>query len=170
MKRFIEKNTRHFSIKVNSVGELKLVFLAEMQKPESHRQRKNDWNKLNNNSLASNTIASFVDTEAFWATMGRGTRFPQTMNMSTDENDLPHMATQETSNFWASVLHDMSNMHGFIQHVLQAQQTADAEPLECREHVQVCALEDKGWTVQHIATVQGHRTRACIEEYPAPHT
>ena len=60
--------------------------------------------------------------------------------------------------------------HPFIQHVLQAQQTADAEPLECREHVQVCALEEQGWTVQHIATVQGHRTRACIEEYPAPHT
>lgn len=113
------KNARSFTIKVNSINELKLVFLAEMQKPESHQLRKNEWNAMHTSSLAGSNIALFVDTEAFWDTVGKGTRFPQTVRMSTDENDTPHMATQETASFYASVLHDMSIMNGFIEHVLQ---------------------------------------------------
>lgn len=113
------KNARTFTVKVNSINELKLIFLAEMQKPESHQLRKHEWNAMHTSSLSGSNIALFVDTEAFWETAGKGTRFPQTVRMSTDENDTPHMATQETANFYASLLHDMSIMHGFIEHVLQ---------------------------------------------------
>ena len=107
------------SVKVSSMQELKLLFLAEMQKEVSHNQRKQEWQRSHTSSLSAQTIAYFVDTQHFWDTVGKGTRFPQTLRMSTDENDTPHIATQETSNFYCSLLNDMSNLYGFIEHVLQ---------------------------------------------------